>query len=79
MIDNGRMLRNFVQIMRSGAVGPQVARLGAEGAGARWLERARASASCCEAAVGNDPSLADIVRMVHPKPAERSARRSMAG
>ena len=30
VIDSPRMLRNFVQIVRSGATGPQVARLGAE-------------------------------------------------
>ena len=41
VIDDGRMLRNFVQIMRSGAVGPQVARHAAEAARAALARAAR--------------------------------------
>ena len=37
----------------------------------RWLERATTSSSFA-ASVGNDPSLADVVKMVHPKPATPS-------
>lgn len=73
VIDSPRMLRTFVQIMRSGATGrkslgtlPKRLVLG-------WLE-ARSDEALFFASVGNDPSLADVVRMVHPKPA--TARRA---
>ena len=73
VIDNGRMLRTFVQIMRSGqtgrtSLGSRPKRLVKE-----WLEQA--SLACLmQAATGNDPSLADIVRMVHPAPASEERR-----
>lgn len=74
VIDNGRMLRNFVQIMRSGqtgrtSLGSRPKRLVRE-----WLENASIR-QLMQAATGKNPSLADIVRMVHPAPtsAERRA------
>jgi 60 kDa SS-A/Ro ribonucleoprotein len=69
VIDNGRMLRNFVQIMRSGAVGRKSLGSRPKRLVANWL----ASASDLEimrASVGQDPSLADVIKMVHPKPAD---------
>ncbi len=73
VIDNGRMLRTFVQIMRSGqtgrtSLGSRPKRLVRE-----WLEQASIR-SLMRAATGNDPSLADIVRMVHPAPASAERR-----
>jgi len=68
VIDNGRMLRNFVQIMRSGAVGRKSLGTRPKRLVQNWLERASMRA-LMQAATGNDPSLADIVRMVHPRPA----------
>ncbi|HEX8222795.1 MAG TPA: TROVE domain-containing protein [Allosphingosinicella sp.] len=73
VIDNGRMLRNFVQIMRSGAVGRKSLGTRPKRLVKNWLERASMRA-LMQAATGNDPSLADIVRMVHPKPADESRR-----
>jgi 60 kDa SS-A/Ro ribonucleoprotein len=67
VIDNGRMLRNFVQIMRSGAVGRQSLGTRPKKLVQDWLESASASALLA-ASVGNDPSLADVIRMVHPRP-----------
>src|ERR687890_604075 len=55
VVDNGKMLRNFVQIVRSGA------------AGRKWLD-ARAPSAVFRASVGQSPSFADVVKMVHPKP-----------
>jgi 60 kDa SS-A/Ro ribonucleoprotein len=66
VIDNGRMLRNFVQIMRSGAVGRKSLGTRPKRLVQNWLERASIR-TLMHAATGNDPSLADIVRMVHPK------------
>jgi 60 kDa SS-A/Ro ribonucleoprotein len=73
VIDNGRMLRNFVQIMRSGqlgrtSLGSRPKRLVRE-----WLEQA-STRRLMAAATGTDPSLADIVKMVHPAPATAERR-----
>src|SRR4051812_3287979 len=67
VIDNGRMLRSFMQIMRSGAVGRRSLGTRPKRLVQAWLERASMRA-LMQAATGSDPSLADIVRMVHPKP-----------
>ncbi|WP_137864417.1 MULTISPECIES: RNA-binding protein [unclassified Sphingomonas] len=76
VIDNGRMLRNFVQIMRSGQVGRSSLGSRPKRLVQGWLEQA--SMPQLMAATGKDPSLADIVRMVHPKPAD-AARRAFYG
>ena len=69
VIDNGRMLRTFVQVMRSGAVGRTSLGTRPKRLVQQWLERATL-ADLMRAATGNDPSLADIVKMVHPRPAD---------
>ncbi|MDF1734883.1 MAG: hypothetical protein P1U37_06330 [Minwuia sp.] len=73
VIDNGRMLRSFVQIMRSGqagrtSLGTRPKRLVRE-----WLKTASVR-QLTQAATGRNPSLADIVKMVHPAPADASRR-----
>ena len=73
VIDNGRMLRNFVQIMRSGAVGRKSLGTRPKRLVQQWLERASIS-QLMQAATGNDPSLGDIVKMVHPKPADEGRK-----
>jgi 60 kDa SS-A/Ro ribonucleoprotein len=77
VIDNGRMLRNFVQIMRSGQIGRTSLGSRPKRLVQRWLEQA-SMPQLMAAATGKDPSLADIVRMVHPKPAD-AARRAFYG
>lgn len=74
VIDNGRMLRNFVQILRSGAVGRKSLGTRSKRLVQQWIERAPTE-TIMAAAIGNQPSLADVVKMVHPKPqnAEREA------
>lgn len=74
VIDNGRMLRNFVQIMRSGQVGRTSLGSRPKRLVQNWLETASIE-QLIRASTGQDPSLADIVKMVHPKPAsaERQA------
>jgi len=69
VIDNGRMLRNFVQILRSGALGRKSLGTRPKRLVQQWLNRA-GEQKLLAAAVGNAPSLADVVKMVHPKPAE---------
>lgn len=69
VVNNGKMLRNFVQILRSGAVGRRSLGSRPKKLVQAWLNQAT-EAQLLSAAVGNSPSLADVVRMVHPKPAE---------
>jgi len=70
VIDNGRMLRTFVQIMRSGAVGRTSLGSRPKRLVLDWLA-SRTEEQLLWASVGNDPSLADVVRMVHPRPATK--------
>ena len=77
VIDNAKMLRNFVQIMRSGAayrksLGSRPKRLVRE-----WLA-AKSDDALFKDSVGASPSLGDIVKMVHPKPADE-ARKALYG
>jgi 60 kDa SS-A/Ro ribonucleoprotein len=67
VIDNGKMLRNVVQILRSGQLGrksiPRPVR--------RFIRKALVTASpetLLRWSVGDKPSLGDIIAMVHPKP-----------
>lgn len=77
VVDDARMLRTLVQILRSG-------RAGRKSLGSRpkrlirgWLA-GRSDAAVFRAATGQAPSLADIVKMVHPRPAT-PARRALYG
>jgi 60 kDa SS-A/Ro ribonucleoprotein len=69
VVDNGKMLRNFVQIVRSGAVGRKSLGSRPKKLVQNWLLTA-SEKQLLNASVGNTPSLADVVKMVHPKPAE---------
>ena len=67
VIDNGKMLRNFVQIMRSGAAGRKSLGSAPKRLVQNWLDR-QDEEDLFRAAIGNDPSLEDVIKMVHPKP-----------
>lgn len=67
VINNGKMLRNFVQIMRSGVVGRKSLGSRPKKLVQAWLNSASEQVLLA-AAMGNAPSLADVVKMVHPKP-----------
>ena len=66
-IDSPKMLRNFVQIMRSGVVGRRSLGTLPKRLIQQWLE-SRTDEQLFFGSIGNEPSLADIVRMTHPKP-----------
>lgn len=74
VIDNGKMLRNFVQIMRSGAVGRKSLGSLPKRMVRDWFEK-RGAEQIFKQSVGQSPSVADILKMVHPRPtdAEREA------
>lgn len=69
VVTNGKMLRNFVQIIRSGAVGRKSLGTRPKKLVQAWLNTA-SEKELLSAAVGTSPSLADVVKMVHPKPVE---------
>jgi 60 kDa SS-A/Ro ribonucleoprotein len=71
VIDNGKMLRNFVQIVRSGIVGRKSLGTVPKKLVQRFLENCSDEA-LFKASIGQDPSLADVIKMVHPKPATES-------
>lgn len=67
VVDNGRMLRTFVEIVRSGQAGRKSLGSRPKALVAGWLEAASDHAILA-ASVGQKPSLADVLKMVHPKP-----------
>ncbi|MEM7155443.1 MAG: RNA-binding protein [Myxococcota bacterium] len=75
--DNGKMLRNFVQILRSGVTGRRSLGSRPKRLVKRWLGDRSASA-LLRASVGTSPSLADVIKMVHPTPPD-AERRALYG
>jgi len=69
VIDNGKMLRNFVQIMRSGTVGRKSLGSLPKRMVREWFET-RDTEKIFKQSVGQSPSIADILKMVHPRPGE---------
>lgn len=67
VIDNGKMLRNFVQIMRSGRVGRKSLGTMPKKLIQGWFKN-QDDVSVFRATVGNSPSLRDVIKLVHPKP-----------
>lgn len=71
VIDTPKMLRNFVQIMRSGVTGRKSLGSLPKRLVLDWIE-ARSDEQLFIGSIGNDPSLADVIKMVHPKPKSAS-------
>jgi 60 kDa SS-A/Ro ribonucleoprotein len=67
VVDNGKMLRNFVQIVRSGVAGRKSLGTAPKRLVREWLD-ARDPSVVFRASVGQSPSFADLLKMVHPKP-----------
>lgn len=74
VIDNGKMLRNFVQVIRSGVLGRKSFGTAVKRELQRWFAT-RTPYQLMRAIPGNNPALVDIVRMVRPRPdsAEKDA------
>lgn len=77
VIDNGKMLSTFVQIVRSGVVGRKSFGTVIKRKIVAWLD-ARSDEQLVRASAGMTPSLADIVKMVHPRP-QTASRRALYG
>lgn len=67
VITNGKNLRNFVQIVRSGKLGSKSFGSVGKKLVQNYLSN-RTDDELYRDSVGNTPSIADIIRMVHPKP-----------
>jgi 60 kDa SS-A/Ro ribonucleoprotein len=67
VLDNTRMLRTYVQILRSGVVGPKSLGSAPKRLVREWLA-SRDEDALFSSSAGQSPSLSDIVKMVHPKP-----------
>ena len=73
VLDDARMVRNFVQIVRSGVTGRKSLGTLPKRLIVQWLE-SRSDDQLFRASIGNDPSLADIVKMTHPKPSTETRK-----
>ncbi len=70
VVDNGRMLRNVVQMARSGAVTGKKHNMSA-GAWRRAIQRffdRKSDGEIFKASIGNSPSLNDVLKMARPRP-----------
>lgn len=70
VVDNPKMLRNFVQVIRSGATGRKSLGTRPKKLIQDYLDRLT-DEQLFKADVGNDPSLQDIIKLVHPKPSNK--------
>lgn len=70
VINNGRMLRNFAQFIRSGRFGRKSFGTWLKKLIEHWLNTRHLNALFRDS-VGNDPSIKDVIKMVHPKPADK--------
>ncbi len=70
VIDNPKMLRTFVQILRSGKLGRKsVASSVVRKAVGTWFAT-RTGKQLFFASIGNDPSLKDVIKLARPKPVD---------
>lgn len=67
VVDDARMLRTFVQVLRSGAVGRRSLGSRPRRLVRQWLA-SRSDEALFRGSVGQSPSMADVVKMVHPHP-----------
>lgn len=71
VLDNGKMVRNFVQILRSGAVGRKSFGTVPRRVVAKAL-LTRHENALLKDTVGNDPTLRDVIRLARPKPRNKA-------
>jgi 60 kDa SS-A/Ro ribonucleoprotein len=70
VINDGKMLRNFVQIVRSGQVGRNCLGSMAKRMVAEWFAKRDANKIFTNS-IGSDPSLSDVIKLAHPRPATK--------
>lgn len=67
VITNGKMLRNFVQMIRAAAFGRKSFGEIPRALIREWFEK-KSPAGLFFQSIGNDPSLADVIKIIKPKP-----------
>jgi 60 kDa SS-A/Ro ribonucleoprotein len=77
VVDNGRVLRPQLQMVRSGQFGRRSLSYGLQRAFQRWLNTASVG-QLLSASIGHDPSLRDVLRLARPTPTD-NARRALFG
>lgn len=77
VVDNGRVLRTVLQMIRSGQFGRKGLSYSLQRAFQRWLNRASVE-KLLVASIGNAPSLRDVLRLARPTPPD-NARRALYG
>src|SRR5207248_4885692 len=77
VVDNGRVLRTLLQMIRSGQFGRKSLSYSVQRAFQRWLNSASVG-RLLAASIGHDPSLRDVLRLARPTPPD-NARRALFG
>jgi 60 kDa SS-A/Ro ribonucleoprotein len=77
VVDNGRVLRTLLQMVRSGQFGRKSLSSSVQRAFQRWLNEASVG-RLLAASIGHDPSLRDVLRLARPTPPD-NARRALFG
>lgn len=77
VVDNGRVLRTLLQMIRSGQFGRKSLSASLQRAFQRWLNEA-SDAKLLSASIGANPSLRDVLRLARPTPKD-NARRALFG
>ena len=77
VVDNGRVLRTLLQMVRSGQFGRKGLSYALQRAFQRWLNTASVG-QLLSASIGHDPSLRDVLRLARPTPTD-DARRALFG
>jgi len=73
VIDNGRVLRTLLQMIRSGQFGKKSLSGSPQRAFQRWLNSASVD-KLVSASIGDKPSLRDVLRLARPTPVDNSRR-----
>jgi len=67
IVDSGKMLRSFVQVIRSGQVGRKSLGSAPKRAAQAWFA-ARSPEMIFRQSLGNQPSMADVIKLTRPSP-----------
>ena len=73
VVDNGRLLRTLLQMIRAGVFGRKSLSYSLQRAFQRWLNSASVG-RLLAASIGNDPSLRDVLRLARPTPPDNTRR-----
>lgn len=76
VIDNGKMLRNFVKIVRSGRVGRKSFGSAPKRMAQAWFAK-RSPETIFKGSIGSDPSMSDVIKMIRPAPKDEKGEKDV--